>query len=356
MRLGHFGMLPVRAFRALGGKLLTLEGGGKGDAPEAPDYTAAAQQTAAGNLEAARVATKANRVNQYTPYGNLIYTQGGGAPTFDQAGYDTAMKAYQQQQTAGSQAYQDWLAGKEAQPELNWGNPPPGAPGTVGAAPNQADFMRSQGDPDRWTSRVELSPVGQQLLDYSNTAALGLGEQTGQALGRVDETLSQPFDYGSVQDVADSSYNLQTQRLDPQWQQNQQALATQLANQGITQGSEAYGNSMRQFDEGRNDAYERARLSSISTMPQTFQLSSALRSQPLNELNALRTGSQVQNPTFGAVPQQQTTAGANYLGAAQGQYQGDLNAYNAQVGGQNSFMSGLFGLGSAALGAYPFGV
>ena len=40
-------------------------------APAAPNYAAAAQETAQGNLDAARAATAANRVNQVTPYGNL---------------------------------------------------------------------------------------------------------------------------------------------------------------------------------------------------------------------------------------------------------------------------------------------
>jgi hypothetical protein len=44
-------------------------------APAAPDYAAAARETAAGNLAAAQTATAANRVNQVTPYGNLNYTQ-----------------------------------------------------------------------------------------------------------------------------------------------------------------------------------------------------------------------------------------------------------------------------------------
>jgi hypothetical protein len=87
-------------------------------------------------------------------------------------------------------------------------------------------------------------------------------------------------------------------------------------------------------------------------MPQTFQLANSLRNQPLNELNALRTGSQVTNPTFNQVPQQQTTTGANMLGAAQAQGQYDTGLYNANVGANNSMMSGLMGLGSAGIGAY----
>ena len=50
---------------------------GKSSAPPAPDYTGAAQATAAGNLEAARATAAANRVNQYTPYGSLEYSTRG---------------------------------------------------------------------------------------------------------------------------------------------------------------------------------------------------------------------------------------------------------------------------------------
>lgn len=45
------------------------------DAPAAPDYASAANQTAANNLKMAQEATKANRINQTNPYGNLTYSQ-----------------------------------------------------------------------------------------------------------------------------------------------------------------------------------------------------------------------------------------------------------------------------------------
>jgi hypothetical protein len=60
----------------MGGVVDTIFGGG-GGAPATPDYTSAANQTAANNLKAAQTATAANRVNQVTPYGNLNYTQSG---------------------------------------------------------------------------------------------------------------------------------------------------------------------------------------------------------------------------------------------------------------------------------------
>lgn len=244
-------------------------------APPPPDYTGAAVATASGNQDAARIAAKANRVSQYTPYGSQVYTSG-----------------------------------------IN-------------------------GDPDQWRSDISLSPTGQKLLDYQNNASLGLGEQTGQALGRVGDSLSQPFDYGSVQDVQDASYKSQTDRLDPEWQQRQGSIENQLVNQGLRPGTEAYDNAMRVFNNGRNDAYGQARQNAIATAPQTLQQATAIRNQPLNELNALRTGSQVTNPTFTNAPTQATTQGADYLGAAGLTQQ----ANNASAANNSGFMSGLMGLG-----------
>jgi hypothetical protein len=238
---------------------------GKGSAPKTPDYTGAANATAQGNLEATRAASAANRVNQYTPYGNLIYshTEGGG--------------------------------------------------------------------PDEWQSRIDLSPTGQKLLDQADQTSVGLGNLQNSALDRVTNAYSQPYDNSSVGDVQRQAEGAITSRLDPMWDQRQKATENQLLNQGITQGSEAYSNAMRDFNTGRNDAYQQAVLAGIQTMPQTQALAEGLRNQPLNELNAIRTGSQVTSPQFSGTPQQQTTQGADLVSAAQNAYGGKLNAYNANA-------------------------
>jgi len=46
--------------------------------PGAPDYKGAAEATAAGNLKGAQEATRANRANQYNPFGSSVWTQGPG--------------------------------------------------------------------------------------------------------------------------------------------------------------------------------------------------------------------------------------------------------------------------------------
>jgi hypothetical protein len=59
------------------GAVTDLFTGGGSSAPAVPDYASLANQTAKNNLDAARTATAANRVNQVTPYGSLNYTQTG---------------------------------------------------------------------------------------------------------------------------------------------------------------------------------------------------------------------------------------------------------------------------------------
>jgi hypothetical protein len=260
--------------------------GSKSDPPPAPDYKGAAEATANGN-----------RVNQYTPYGNLTYT----APT------------------SGNQS-------------------------------------------DPWSQHIDLSPVGQQLLDAQNQTSLGMSGLQNQGLQAVRGVFGHMPTSASLPQLPDAPVHPgQTgqqalmARLQPQLDRNRQALVSQLANQGIGLGSEAYKNAMSDQGQQENDAYSQAALHGIGLDTQARQSGLQERQQgiqeqnyystmPINLLNAVRTGSQVQNPTFGATPQ-----GANYLGAAQMQGQGDMNAYNARIGQQNSFMSGLMGLGGAAL-------
>ena len=63
----------------MGGIVDAIFGGN--DAPPPPDYAGAARETAAGNLEAAKYATVANRATQITPYGTLRWQR--GATDFD---------------------------------------------------------------------------------------------------------------------------------------------------------------------------------------------------------------------------------------------------------------------------------
>ena len=195
--------------------------------------------------------------------------------------------------------------------------------------------------PSGYKSTTTLAPQAQQALDTQMGLSFGLGQIAQSQLPAVQEQYSQPMQSQSVQDVSDKAYAAQTARLDPAWEQREGMERTRLANQGLASGGEAYTNAMRDFGQQRNDAYQQANLAAIQTMPQTYQLESAMYNQPLNTLNALRTGAQVQNPQFGS-----GGTPTNYGQAAQQQGQFQQGLHNADVGAYNSQMQGAGALAS----------
>jgi len=338
--------------------VFTLYGGGKGKAPRAPDYTAAAEATAQGNLEAARVAAKANRVSQFTPWGNLIYEQAGESG-FDQAGYDRAMQNYQQQ-----------LSQFNSQPQggSNYWNPLGGVGGFASpsnmrapVAPDRNAFVTNS-DPDVWKDTQTLSTVEQEKLNLNNNLELGLLGTAQKGLFGVDEALSRGFNWDALPaaqiNAGQTAQDAIMARLNPQFAQSEESLRTRLINQGVSPGSQAWDNEFRNFTQGKNDAYSQAALQGIDVgqraRQQAIQEQAFGRTEGLNMVNALRTGNQVQNPNFINTPQQATTAGADLLGAQQAGFNNQLGAFNAQQAGNAGFFGGLASLGGAALGG-PIG-
>jgi hypothetical protein len=261
-------------------------------APAAPDYSAAARETSQGNIDAARVATAANRVNQVTPYGNLDYKITGEDP---------------------------------------YGNP-------------------------TWTATTSLSEVGQQLLDNQNAASLGLGTTINSALSRVQDTMGQGFNPNLPStgfDPGQSYQDAYMQRLAPQIQQGQERLEQRLANQGIGIGTEAFDRAMRNQAQRENDLLLGATTQGFDVGSranrQAFEQELAKYNLPLNTLSALRTGAQVQNPTFVNSANQATTSGPDLLGASNMQYNASMGDFNARNAAQQNFNSGLMSLGGAAM-------
>jgi hypothetical protein len=261
-------------------------------APAAPDYRAAAQETAAGNLDAARAATAANRVNQVTPYGNLDYSISGQDP---------------------------------------YGNP-------------------------TWTATTSLSDVGQQLLNNQNAASLGLGGTINAALGRVQSTMGQEFNPNLPSTGFDPGQSYQEaymQRLAPQLEQSRESTQARLANQGIAPGTQAYENAMRQQAQRENDLLLGATTQGFGVgsqaNQQAFNQEMTKYNMPLNTLSALRSGSQVQNPSFVNSAAQANTSGPDLLGAAQMGYNAQMGDFNAKQAAQQNFNQGLMGLAGAGI-------
>jgi hypothetical protein len=143
------------------------------------------------------------------------------------------------------------------------------------------------------------------------------------------------------------------QRLQPQIQQGREALSVDLANRGIPIGTEAYNRAMASQSQRENDLLAAATTQGFGVGQQArqqgLQEQAYLRNEPLNTLNAVRTGSQVQGPTFVNPAMQANTAGADILGATQMGYNAQMGAANAQNAANNAMTQGLFSLGGAGI-------
>lgn len=280
------------------GDYFTFYGGGKGSAPPAPDYAGAATATAAGNLEAARATAAANRTNQVTPYGNLTYTANPGTDPY------------------GNTLY---------------------------------------------TATQTLSPAQEGILKSTNVLNQGLMDTANTGLNYANTVLSQPgIDTSKLAQTGinpgQSYQDAIMSRLSPQIERENAALEQQLANRGIAAGTDAYNQAKTLQAQKQNDLLNSATVQGINTgltaNQQGFQQQAYNQMQPINVINALRTGSQVQNPQFANTPMQANTAGPDLLGAANASYQNQLNAYNAQQAAGGGFMNGLMSLGAAGITKY----
>lgn len=314
MRYNHFDMLPEMAFRSLGGRMTLEGGGGKGSAPAAPDYTGAAQATAQGNKEAAIAAQAGNMVNQYTPYGSVEYNVRGyvdGTPQYEQ--------------------------------------------------------------------RVNLSPEQQAAYNKDVAMNAALQDVGIQGVGYVQSALNKPLSFegmqglgtpGEIQQAAsDAAYQNAMRYVEPRLQRQQASLENQLANQGITRGSEAWNAAMQDAEANRENIYSQAQNAAytagltgaqqayqqgLGTRQQQISEAQTLRQDPINMLNAVRSGSQMQSSAMPQVGtsspgQLATWSGPDLLGAttAQGQYNQGL--YNAQQAAASNTQSGLMSLGGTAM-------
>jgi hypothetical protein len=322
-------------------------------APATPDPYAVSNAQTQSNQQTAAYEASLNRVNQYTPLGSSV-----------------------------------------------WSGTGPGASQTVTLTPDAQTDLNNQLKQDAALSGLGFNltdKAGGALTGQIDTSGLpglsgapnGYGNvQTGVDYSGAPAVNTNTSD--AIKQAQDAVYNQATSRLDPQWTNAQNDLDAKLANQGVVQGSEAYQRAQDEFQRNKTDAYNQANYSAVgagdalqnqlfgqqlgarqeavgetntqgqfANDAQAQQYAQALnnsqfgnqaRSQglteqtqlqtlPLNELNALRSQSQVQMPTFSQVPTSQVQP-TNVSGNV-------WNAYNANVANSNNFMNGLFGIAGA---------
>lgn len=311
-------------------------------APEAPDYTGAAEAQAESSREVTEQQTWANRPDQITPFGSQT-----------------------------------------------WANTPTRDP-TTGQTLN------------RWTQTTTLDPRSQNALD----SQLQLQQQrSGLAGGMYDRVAAEygaaPPDYskyeqlGSTpqamsfgggekysQDAEDALYGRFESRNEPQFERAQNAKRTQLYNMGLKEGDEAYDQAMGDLSTQQQDARlqaqyqatvgagaEASRMQGMDISAgqagygqqmQSANYQNTLRQQQiaedmqrrgysLNEINAILTGQQVGMPNMPTFNQAQRSEATQYSQAAQSQGQYALDSYNAEQQAMQGMMSGVSGMAGGAM-------
>jgi hypothetical protein len=199
----------------------------------------------------------------------------------------------------------------------------------------------SDGTP-QFTATTQLSPAMQSLADSNISNAQGNSNLEGSLLNNASSAMSKPLDLGWSATEANLDA-LGRKTLDPQMAQQNAALEQKLASQGVTQGSEAWNNAMQNQNNASAAAYNNLYLTGHQ---QAVNDLTSQYNSPLNALTALRANSQVSQPGVGqtAATAQTGIQAPNYAGLVQQNYQNQLQASNASMGG-------LFGLGGSLLGA-----
>lgn len=228
------------------------------------------------------------------------------------------------------------------------------------------------------TATTLLSPEQQKLYDQQTGISTKLNDLASQGIGYVGEATRTPIDQSKLPGLhsqlpmdytkqRDQITDAMMQRMQPYIDRDRAAMDTKLANQGITHGSEAYNWDNDIFNRGVNDQRIAALLAGDTEQQNQFtrglassqfgnqarqqaiQEADYFKNQPLNMLNALRSGNQVNMPQFGNVSAGSNIAAAPVYQAAGDQYAAAMNNYQMKLQQQNALMGGVAGIGSAAI-------
>jgi hypothetical protein len=215
-----------------------------------------------------------------------------------------------------------------------------------------------------YSQQTSLSPWANQMLqspiDTSNIVGVPGGQAPVNIPGMPGGPNVSQNDYLAQQ----ANYNQQMGYLQPQEALQTEQQNSQLANEGITPGSAAYGQAQDQLGRQQTFANQQAADSAIGAGNQeeatlyglgsqslqnqmalgsnSLQNQLALRSAPISEYEALQG-----NPS-GSV----SAATPDISGAFNQQYQGQLAGYNANTATNNANTQSAVGLGGSALMAY----
>ena len=351
-------------------------------APSPPNpYTQAAAQAGANRDAAIAGAIVNNPSKQITPWGTLVHRKAGSQwmTTLDEKGHRTQIKVPRfVTETKLNQNTQKTIANQQlAQRKLSR------------MAVDRTDFLK-----DYMGKSVDTSGLPQYVKNYKSANY--------QKVQRAPNLATDYAGFNNTENAFSRDRNRVEQammsRYDQQYGKDREAMRSELAGEGLMPGSEAYNNRLDELNRQRTDArmqailaggQEQSRLlgearsaaefgnearqnqygmnssttqanNAIASQKMADALQkaqykgdtrqamlserTALRNQPLNEISALMSGSQVQTPQFEGLYRQGIDA------AQPAKYMQD--AYQSKLANYQSTMGGLFGLGSSMMGLF----
>lgn len=329
--------------------------------PAAPDYEAAAEAQGQSSREVTEQQTWANRPDQNTPFGQTSWQN---TPTWD---------------------------------------------------PSTGQYI------NRWTQNTTLNDQSQRALDAQMGLTTGRSELAGSMMPRMQDEFGNEMDWSQFdqggrvvgsqdlnkgyetagpeldssqrynQQANDAIYNQWADRALPQQEEARNQMQTQLYNQGLKPGDQAYDREMQKLGQNQDDAMRQAQYqatigsgaeaqrmlgmdastraqltgenaaqagfgntamgqqqgldinqSDQATRLRQQQISEEMsrRGFSLNEINAIISGQQVGMPSMPNFNQAQRSETVQYGQAAQQQGQHDLDAFNAEQQAIQGMMSG----------------
>lgn len=192
----------------------------------------------------------------------------------------------------------------------------------------------------KYSQTTTLSPEQQAIFNQTQQAQGNLAGLASDQSAAMRDYLNKPFEFNNG-DAEQWAYDLASPRILAQQGQNEEQIRSTLANKGIREGSAAWNAEMSRMTNANTDQLNQLALTGRG---QAFNEALTARNQPINELGALLSGSQVSMPQFAATPQT-GVGGVDYTGLVNQKYQAD--SANHQ-----NMMGGLFGLASAGIGMF----
>lgn len=159
----------------------------------------------------------------------------------------------------------------------------------------------------KWSQNQNLDPRLQGSLDSSLGFMQGKAGLAQDKLGDISNEMGSAPDWAQFGDVEgfdpemqrqraeDAAYGKSTARMGDRFNSERDTLDIRLRNQGLTPGDQSYQAQMDTFGQGKNDAYEQARLGSVAQGRDEYgvalqgnERANVLRNQQIQEYLAKR--------------------------------------------------------------------